>query len=636
MYLQQTSRRELSATQATDRRIFLCLSAIVILAIVCMMWIAAGPSLRKPFVMDEMEFPAVARAIKDTGMPNYYRGETNSSNEGLWHPPLYILTLAAWQVIFGSSVVSNRTYGLFNACLALVLIGIFVVRRWGWHGVSWTQNLALLPALLIGLAAAATAPLYIQGAILPDIDTQVLPLLITAFFLLLFELRRRANTWIYWGGFVVALTVQFFAKLTTPVLLIPAFMIFELIRGLAGPSIQFRVRAGPRHWAKGVSNEHAGRYRILITFNRAGFRGLVTAFLPIVAGAASLILMVGIWFIMARVWGVNFSLPFIYLTQSANNPASLGSSTHDILTAIIASMPGHFRYLAQWVGFPVLLLIGLMIVREFLRPADGILSVWERAALYTFLLLLICMYIVLKPAPFDFPKYYPPLMPPLALLVVDLLVALHQEKQLFFAGALLGLETILYVVYIAASSTLRHQDFIYQIYYAWPAIPAFLSWMFAPLLVALIGNAVIWLFAKQKFGAPLIIAAIAVALGWQITTAARQMVVPYATTYLYGEQSLNNTVDYLRTNLPEKAMVIAPKDIGFMLQDRWRYIELDIDPRLYFNTPGVDYLVFRSNDYYGHTIHDTPEVDAAVQHEFEVAATIDNFVVMRRRIAASN
>src|SRR5215475_4880878 len=125
MYLQKTSHREVSAIQGADRRIFLCLTAIVTLAIVCIAWIIANPSLGKPLIMDEMEFPAVARAIKETGYPNYYRGETNSSNQGLWHPPLYIATLAAWQLVFGASTVSNRSFGLVNGCLSLVLIGIF-------------------------------------------------------------------------------------------------------------------------------------------------------------------------------------------------------------------------------------------------------------------------------------------------------------------------------------------------------------------------------------------------------------------------------------------------------------------------------------------------------------------------------
>jgi hypothetical protein len=587
--------------------------------------------------MDEMEFPAVAQAIKETGLPNYYRGETNSSNQGLWHPPLYILTLAVWQVIFGSSVLSNRAFGLFNACLSLVLIGIFIVRRWNWIGISWRQNLAILPPLLIGLGVAATAPLFIQGAILPDIDTQILPLLITAFFLLLFELRRQqVSEWIYWGIFVLALTVQFFAKLTTPVLLIPAFMVFELVRGLTNARLGLRIRSGSRRSVKNVPQRLAGKYRLLITFNRDGIRGLALMFFPVLAAIASLLLMATIWFVMAWAWGVSFRMPFIYLTQSSNNPASLGSSTLEILLVMIRSMPEHFRYFVQWIGYPVLLLFILMIVREFLHPTDGFLRVYERTALYTFLVLLTCMYTVLKPAPFEFPKYYPPLIPLLAILVADLIATLYKIKRLFLAGTILLIEVVLYIIYIGSSSILRDQDFIYQIYYTWPQSHLFWNWMFGPLLITLLINAIIWLCTKRNIGMPLLIAALAVTLGWQITTSARQMMVVYSTSYLYGEQPFDRTVAYLRAHLPADTIVIAPKDVGFLLEDRWRYIELEADPRPVFDIPDTNYLVFRSNDYYGNTIRDTPEVAAAVKQRFVVEAQVDNFVIMRSKNIASN
>src|SRR5436853_4606298 len=102
------------------------------------------------------------------------------------------------------------------------------------------------------------------------------------------------------------------------------------------------------------------------------------------------------------------------------------------------------------------------------------------------------------------------------MLVADLFVALHKERRLRFAVALLGLEIILYLLYIASNSVLRDQDFIYQIYYTWPQSQIFWDWMFAPLLIALIGNGVIWLLGKRQIGTPLLIAALAVTIAWQV------------------------------------------------------------------------------------------------------------------------
>jgi hypothetical protein len=631
MNLQQTSEHVLDIPRGRDRRLALAALMAGFLLAVALMILIALPSLSKPLVMDEMEFPAVARAIKETGLPIYYRGETYAHNVGLWHPPLYIVSLAAWQLLFGSSALSNRAYGLTNACLALVLIGLFAIYRRGWRGYDWRQNSALLLALLVGLGFPATAPLYIQGTILPDIDTQVLPLLITAFFLLLFEARRRLTPARYWAVFILLLTVQLFAKLTTPILLIPSFVVFELVRALGGSKAGLRLRHNLRRRAAPDGGTAPRRYWVALSFQRAGLHRAVNALLPIAAGMVSVLLLVVLWFVIARLWGVNFSLPFIYLTQSANNPASQGGTASQILGAIIEGIPGHVRYLIQWVGYPTLLLVLLLIAREIFRPSQGILYGWERAAVYTFLILLTLMYIVLKPAPFEFPKYYPPLMPLIGLLIVDALISLYNSRRLGLAAAIFGAEVIAYLVYVRASVTLSGQDFIYVSYYSKLNSPLFIYSMVIPLGVALAVNGLAWLALRGKFAAPLVVAALAVALGWQVAVSAKQMTVPYSTTYMYGEQPFTKTVDFLRANLPKDAIVIAPKDVGYMLEDQWRYIELDIDPRPQFANAQAQFLVFRSNDYYGHTIQETPEILTAVQQQFATIATVDNFVIMRRK-----
>lgn len=619
--------------RSRDGQIYVSLAVACILLAVCVMLIDARPSLHKPFIMDEMEFPAVAHAIAQTGRPVYYRGETAPENVGLWHPPLYILTLAAWQRVVGSSVADNRAFGLANACLALVLMGIFAVRRLDWNRGNWRAALPVLLALLIGLGLAATSPLLVQGSMLPDIDTQVLPLTITAFFLLLFELRRQqVRERVYWLAFVLALVVQFFAKLTTPVLLIPAFMLFELVRNAAKGTLGLRIRFGGPGQQTPRSTSQPQTYRMLIAINATWGRIVVQTLLPLVMGVAAVLVFVISWFLVARIWDVSFRLPFLYLTQSANNPAHFGNGTVSVVTAIISAMPANFRYFAQWVGYPALAFVLLMIGREWFKPVDGILNRAERVALATFFLLLTLMYVVLKPAPFEFPKYYPPLIPPLALLGIDLLVSLYRQGRLALAGSVLVLEVGAYLASILLSGQFSNHDFIYELYWNWPKEPFFWAWMELPLLTACVINGLLWLITRRRFAAPLVIGALAVTLGWQVTMAAKQDQVTYSTSYYYGEESLQKVSDYLRATLPPGAILIAPKDVGYRLQDQWRYIELGPDPRPYLLSPNVAYLVMRSNDYYGNTVRDTPEVAASVNSAYEQVIKIENFVVMKRRV----
>ncbi|HWQ14784.1 MAG TPA: hypothetical protein VNL77_18440 [Roseiflexaceae bacterium] len=584
-----------------------------------------GASLGKPYIMDEMEFPSVARAIAETGRPVYYRGELYPANIGLWHPPLYIAWYAGWMKLFGASTESGRAFGVLNICLALALIGAFALRR-AYADAALCERRSLLPlALLGGLAVGATSPLLVQGAVLPDIDTQVLPLMIIAFFLLLFELRRRGlRERRYWLVFVLALTFQFFAKLTTPVLLLAAFAVFEVVRAAAGADT-LRVR-----WSSRRVGSRPRTFRLLVSIGPGLARTLTLPLLTLAAGAASFALLVIVWGLVARLWGVSFALPFTYLMQSTNNPANYGGS-QGIVAALVASAPAHFAYLTQWIGYPMLAWLLLLAVRELAVPTGGILSRAERMAVFTFVVLLAAMYIVLRPAPFMFPKYWPPLVPLLALLAVDLLLALLKERR---HGLLLGLgavELLAYLMY--ASGSFGNQDFIYRVYHEWPKDPLYQAWMLGPLLGALVLGGVLWIAIRRQLLAALLVGALAVSLGWQTHTVAVQSRVPYSTTYHYGEKSLGQLADHLRATLPPGAVLIAPKDVGYLLQDRWRYYELTPDPRPLLDRPGVQYLVMREKDYYGNTIRETPEIAGAVNARYEAAARIGDFVVLRRKQA---
>jgi hypothetical protein len=611
-------------------RLSLLVPLLVVGLLILTMLIFAAPSLSKPLIMDEMEFRAAAKAIVETGKPISYVGENKPQNVGLWHPPLYIVSLAGWMSFVGTSSAANRSFGLLTTFLALIGIGVLAARRWNWKGSAETANLPKFVALFLGLSTAITAPLLIQGSMLPDIDTQMLPLTITAFFLLLFELRRiGVQKRVYWSIFILAMIINLFTKLTTPALLIPAFALFELLQPSATRKLFFKMQVSRPRLDQRTHPDP--RYRVLISWNTAWFRWLAFILPPIIAGLVSLALFVLIWYVIAFVWGVNFRAPFNYLTHSRNNPTTFADTPFLIIAAIIQNLPSHLTYLLQWTGVPILAFVALMIGREFFGPSDGILARAERAAIYMFCALLIGMYLILRPAPFVFPKYHPPLVLPFSLLVIDFLFAHHKDRSFWPTIGLLSIEVIAYLTYIIFTQPRTQWDFIYNIYYEWPKLPFFWRWMFGPLLILIIINGVLWLISKRRIGAPLLIAALAVTLGWQTSEALIQTRVTYATTYYYGEESLFQARDYLRSVMPDQAIIIAPKDLGDLLVDRWRYIELAEDPRPDLDRPNVQFLAVRSNDYYGHTFQDTPAIAKALADKFDTITTIKNFTIMKRK-----
>src|SRR5207253_9548228 len=70
----------------------------------------------KPLHLDNTDFPAVAKRTAETGIPVYYQSEDNPSALGLFHPPLYIYSLAAWMRIFGASRSEERRVGKECRC----------------------------------------------------------------------------------------------------------------------------------------------------------------------------------------------------------------------------------------------------------------------------------------------------------------------------------------------------------------------------------------------------------------------------------------------------------------------------------------------------------------------------------------
>ena len=133
----------------------------------------------EPFQLDNMDFPAVARATSVSGVPVYYRGEENPKLTGLYHPPLYIYALAAWIKLFGFGEVPVRMFGiacaLLQAGIVLAIIQTLLGRKRARHIAPWF------------LAAFLLNPYTLQTASIADIDSTVYGPVLCA--ILLYTLR---------------------------------------------------------------------------------------------------------------------------------------------------------------------------------------------------------------------------------------------------------------------------------------------------------------------------------------------------------------------------------------------------------------------------------------------------------------
>ena len=316
------------------------------------------------YVIDEAEFPLVARAIAETGRPIYYRGEDLPTNIGIWHPPLYPYTLGVWEQVFGFSHVAVRSFG-FACALIAAAFGLLIIRRLfgdprGWLRTAW-------------LAIFLLHPYAIQSALLPDIDSTVL---VASSMLALWALTETvvAHRWTPLVTSVIfgaALGTNALAKLTTPIALIPLMVV-----GLA-------------------LSTRSTRWTIL-----------GTAIFSAVAAA----LFTAVWGFIAVAARLDFWYPFSFTYQSLvsrSGSKSIGQYIH-------ALWPG--PSVLFWLA-PLLLLafgIGVVAALTAARSATGqtLLLIAAFAAMVFF------AYNVITGPPFGFPKYYAPALGPMTLVAI--------------------------------------------------------------------------------------------------------------------------------------------------------------------------------------------------------------------------
>ncbi len=156
--------------------------------------------IRFPLIMDEIEYPLVGKSISENLSAIYYRGEANPENLGLWHPPLYISMLGLFFLAVPFLASTARLFGVLIYLLTLIIFYFWFKRKFG------RPNLVAFAIALI--------PYFTFSSLLPDIDTQLFPL-IALVCLLLLETKN------FWLG----IAISFLSKLTFGPVIVISYLI---------------------------------------------------------------------------------------------------------------------------------------------------------------------------------------------------------------------------------------------------------------------------------------------------------------------------------------------------------------------------------------------------------------------------
>lgn len=543
--------------------------------------------LGRPFVIDEMDFPALGRAIAHTGRPIYYRGEYLPAYAGIYHVPFYGYALGAWLFIFGDSTVAVRSFSLAASLVAWglglrILAQICRSLEMRFEAPSFWYTLVLL-----------TSPYWIQNALLPDIDETTLIVCYLATVTLLLDWLRKPN-WRHTLFCGIALGGCLLSKMTTTL----GLFVVVFAAALLGP------------------NDSSWR------------RWLQAASIPAIAIA----LFLGSWGGLARALSLDFWFPFRFTFQSATK----GTAGGETVRRALENLHGNLRLL-EWLGhgLTAMLLIGLL--------GTAILA-WRRTRARTPLLVIFLgvsfvfgTYAVIIGPVFWFCKYYVVAMPLAVAATAAVLgssgtLRLTRGEVLALAG--LTAVSLSWMILVERDSRLI------------PAAPTSLGMGHASTgaiaaAVVLLGAGLLWRArAEHRVGrlVPLLMPLLILTVTQGAGTAWAQLRAPYSTRYYYGERGLLHVVDVLRPRLGPGEAIFAAKDVGDLIGHPF------YEDAVYMPSPeGLDvvltekhprFLVIRKKFEY--SIHSLPKAGQSFMlHGYRPWQDVDDFTIWRLTDAES-
>ena len=478
-----------------------------------------GLGAAKPLNLDNAEFPPAAEATAKTWTPVYYRGEDMPRRAAVFHPPLYIYTLAVWVKAFGASPASFRYFGF--ACLLLAgAAAVLLVREAHGSWPGWGFHLWYWPLLMLN-------PYTLQTASIVDIDSSIYgPVLVLLLWAAMRLGRRRPRPASGWVLLAIGVCVALWLKLTTALILWPAFWL--LLRGSLG-----------------------------------GWPALRRATLVFWGGA---LLFVTTYAAFCHLLDLNFRFAFAFVAQSVFQRGAASASLADWFSRHLSQAPAMAAHLVSWGGalhwvlLPVSTLLCGMRARKRAAPED---SAWFAILLISLSTVAVYCLItgVFGGAPFKYTFVFWPVVVAAAALQIPGSPFDRRPPALkpVLAGATIFLA-------VAAVSLAWWKDRL--IVEGLAGAPA-MAMVVVPLLLLAAGGLMQATAGAGRLGRLAIFAAALLSGGSLLGTAIHQARADYSTTYDYGQVGFEDTAAFLRLHTSEDDILACMKDMGYATRRRY-------------------------------------------------------------------
>ncbi len=496
------------------------LTALMLVSIALFFTFSASVASR-PLCLDAIDFAVAAEQTAITGIPLCYRGEARPVDSGLFHPPLYMYSLAAWYRVFGEGPAQIRMFGAFCALLqGLVVLGILrtlfgreAAGRWA----PWFWPLFLLN------------PYTLQTAAIADIDSTIYGPLLSGAVLAVLRLSWRDGEWRddapqcwEWAMVVLMLMGSLAAKLTTVWLTYP--------------------------------------FVFLLLGARFGWRRAMAATAAITAAS------VGIFALGYQVYGLasgldstySYSFTWMSFTQRGTSAAKGLAARWD---DVVRNSSNMWPFMVAWTG----LTPWAAAVCACGGSAYGAWRWRDRRRLHFAMVLALALACTVGycaklgtfgQAPFKYVFVYWGVVCAAALVWLD-----GDAIRRLRPGAVAAAAAIGFAAGAIYSSRLLHDQLMFKGFHGphrWAAV--------APAVLMLAGAALMRWRPRAALAAA---GGLALYGGIQFGSAVHQERVSYSTTYEYGQRGFEETVAFLVSNTTPDDYLVSMKDIAFAAKRRY-------------------------------------------------------------------
>jgi hypothetical protein len=478
----------------------------------------------QPFHLDNVDFPAVARQVSETGLPYYYRGEELAWMSALYHPPLYIYSLAAWIHVFGFGPVQVRMFG-FACALAQAIAVLAIIQAL----VGKARTMFVAPLFL---ALFLLNPYTLQTVSIADIDSTIYGPVLCAVLLAAVRIAWRNGTRrtdpmqnIEVASLALLVALALWCKLTTVLLLFPALPLLLAAR--------------------------VGRRKAILLSS-------------IVVAAALTCFFASYWLYgLATGLDVGYSVRFTidsFLHRGSSGRPGVWARVEDKFATFPAMAAVHLLWTGSW---PWVVATAAFFVACWRAIRNKSVLDAHIAAIVGVALATTVYYcgqtLTFGSAPFKYTfVFWGVIMASPALLAWQLY---GSGRMLVRSGTLLWTAGV-FVLATLVAGRLIHDDLIF----GRPNPVGTVLWHISGLLAA---AAIATAWKRKTASRIMYMGSMAAFAGMSLGVALHQANVLYSTTYDYGQMGFADTVGFIRANTEPNSIIASMKDIGFAADRRY-------------------------------------------------------------------